>query len=126
MLAGLFSKKQKKEMNWNILTDVSMLDEIDEKSFEKPVLIFKHSTRCSISSMVLNKFERNYHDLDNFEIYFLDLIANREVSNEIESRYGIIHQSPQAILIKEGKAIYDQSHTGINYDAVDRKASKEK
>jgi len=124
MLSGIFSKKEKKTVDWNILNSTSSLDEIDQKSFDKPVLIFKHSTRCSISSMVLNKFENTYQDNANFEVYYLDLIAHREVSNEIANRYGIIHQSPQAILISKGKPILDESHTGIRYEEIDQKSKE--
>jgi len=124
MLSGIFSKKEKKAVNWNILNSKSGLDEIDQKSFDKPVLVFKHSIRCSISSMVLNKFENTYQDDAGFEIYYLDLIAHREVSNEIASRYGIVHQSPQAILISNGKPILDESHTGIRYEEIDQKSKE--
>lgn len=118
MLSSFFTKKEKNTVEWRVLTDISTLDEIDKMSIDLPVLIFKHSTRCAISSMTLNKFESNYQENSGFEKYFLDLIAYREVSNEVEARYGVMHQSPQAILISKGKAIYDESHTGIVYSEI--------
>ena len=118
MLSGLFAKKEKKEINWIPLTTVSALDEIDQKSKERPALIFKHSTRCSISSMVINNFERSFEEDAAFDIYYLDLIAFRDVSNEIEARYGVMHQSPQIVLISNGKSVLDASHTGITYEMI--------
>lgn len=98
---------------WRQLTDLGQLNEIVEVSNEKLVLIFKHSTRCSISRYSLKQFENEFALEDKITPYFLDLIEHRDVSNEIAQRFGVIHQSPQIILIKEGKAIYDTSHESI-------------
>ena len=104
------------KMNWKNLTDLGQLNEIILLSNEKPVLIFKHSTRCSISRFALKQFENEF-DLEGIvDAYFLDLIEHRDISNEIASRFGVHHQSPQLLLIKEGKSIYDVSHSEI--DAV--------
>lgn len=105
-------------MNWNQLNDSTILVKIKEESTQKPVLIFKHSTRCSISSMALNRLERSWEDDEMNQItpYYLDLISYREISNQIAEDFNIPHKSPQVILIKDGKAVYDNSHMGINYD----------
>ena len=104
------------KMNWKNLTDLGQLNEIMQLSHEKPVLIFKHSTRCSISRFALKQFENEF-DLEGIvDAYFLDLIEHRDISNEIASRFGVQHQSPQLLLIKEGKSVYDVSHSEI--DAV--------
>lgn len=116
MLSSLFSKTAK--MEWNHLSSIDQLSEIEQLSKQKPVAIFKHSTRCSISAMVLSRFERSYESESAFEPYFLDLIAFRDVSNEIASRYQVDHQSPQVILIQDGKAIFDASHNGISYEEL--------
>lgn len=107
-------------MNWNKLTDATQIEEIKRVSYEKPVLIFKHSTRCSISSMSLDRLLRNWKVTDQEKVtpYFLDLISNRFLSNQIENEFGIPHESPQVILIREGKAIYDTSHYGISYHEI--------
>ncbi len=107
-------------MNWIVLSEMSQLDYIDELSATKPVLIFKHSTRCSISSTALSRFERNYNvdDEPTMLAYYLDLIKFRSISNEIASRYHIEHQSPQALLIKNGKCVHDSSHFEIDYQEV--------
>lgn len=110
--------KEQNEITWNILEHVHDLDELDQHSHSKPVLLFKHSTRCSISAMALSRFERQYHNEANFDIYFLDLIARRDVSDSIEDRYGIRHESPQVILVKGGKAVYHNSHNGIDFDEI--------
>ena len=104
-------------MNWNALEQIAQLDIINEESKSMPVLLFKHSTRCSISSMALNRIESNWKDGDNQLIkpYYLDLIAHRDISNQIAEQYGIEHQSPQALVISNGECIYHESHTNIRY-----------
>lgn len=106
-------------LNWNALTEIKQLDAIVEASAEKPVVIFKHSTRCSISRMALKNFEREY-DLAESEAssYFLDLLEHRDISNEIAQKFQVIHQSPQLILIKDGKAVYNASHSEIDAEAL--------
>lgn len=124
MLSKLFSKSEKVSIPWKHISSISHLDEIDKRSEEKPVVLFKHSTRCSISAMSLSRFERSYEGDATFEPYFLDLIANREVSNTIAERYGIRHESPQTILIKNGKAVFDASHMSISYTELNNQAQK--
>lgn len=104
-------------MDWNILESISQLDEIKELSGEKPVLIFKHSTRCSVSGMAWDRLKRNWKKEDSEKVtpYFLDLIRHRDVSNQIEKEFSVYHESPQVIIVKSGKAVYDNSHMGINY-----------
>ena len=107
-------------MNWNTLTEPVQLSTIRELSKATPVLIFKHSTRCSISSMSLERLLRNWKPEDSARIvpFYLDLIAFREVSQLVEETFGVPHQSPQVILIKDGKAFYDSSHFGISYPEI--------
>ena len=111
------SSDEKKEklsnVNWIPLQLMGQLDEIIALSKEKPVLIFKHSTRCSISRFALKQFENEFDLQNQIDAYFLDLLEFRAISNEIASRFGIIHQSPQLLLIKEGKVLYDASHSDI-------------
>ena len=125
MLGKLFSAKENESLPWKELNNVSQLEEIDNLSQEKPVLLFKHSTRCSISAMSLGRFERSFGDDYSFEPYFLDLIAHRDVSNMIAERYGVRHESPQAILIANGKAVFNSSHMGINYEELNSIAKKQ-
>lgn len=125
MLGNLFSSKDRKTLPWKQLNDISQLEEVDNASKEKPVLLFKHSTRCSISAMALGRFERSFDESASFDPYFLDLIAHRDVSNEVAERYGIRHESPQAILIRDGKAVYDTSHMGIDYSELNIEAQKQ-
>lgn len=105
-------------MNWIPIRETSQLDELREKSFDLPVLIFKHSTSCSISGATLDRLERKWENQNGIFPYFLDLKANRSISNEIEERFGVVHESPQVIIIKDGKAVYNESHMGINYDRM--------
>ena len=118
-LKNIFGSSENQEqaqskMQWNNLETISQLDELVALSQEQAVVIFKHSTRCSISRMALKQFENEFDFSDLVQPYFLDLISFREVSNEIAARFGVVHQSPQLILIKEGKAVYDVSHSDID------------
>jgi len=108
-------------LNWNALTELKQLDSIVEESEEKPIVIFKHSTRCSISRMALKNFEREYSDENVASLYFLDLLSHRDVSNEIAQRFHVIHQSPQLLLIKNGQSVYDVSHSEIDAEALKSK-----
>lgn len=110
------SKKNKEENNisWIELTKTDQIDQAIKESYKKTVLFFKHSTRCSISMMILNRLEQNWRDCD-IKPYYLDLLAYRTISDSIETKLAIIHQSPQAILIKNGQVIYHESHNGINF-----------
>ncbi|MBN8641448.1 MAG: bacillithiol system redox-active protein YtxJ [Flavobacteriales bacterium] len=108
------------KVHWRELTDLGQLNEIINESTEQPVIIFKHSTRCSISRFSLKQFESEF-DLEGKVIpYFLDLLNHRDISNEIAIRFGIEHQSPQLILIQDGKATYDASHDAISVASVKR------
>jgi bacillithiol system protein YtxJ len=116
-LKNMFGSNEEKQsvlkVGWRPLTDLGQLSEIIDLSTEKPVLIFKHSTRCSISRMVLKQFENEFDLQDKVVPYFIDLLEFRNVSNEIAIRFGVTHQSPQIILVKDGKAVYNASHESI-------------
>ena len=101
-------------MDWIKLETENQLVNIQQKSYDQPVLIFKHSTRCSISRFALKQFENEFTLEDRVDAYFLDLLEYRDISNEIASRFGVYHQSPQLLLIKNGQSVYDASHSDID------------
>ena len=104
-------------MNWIQLNSLQQLDEIRQKSKDKPQVIFKHSTRCSVSSMAKNRLERKEFPSEA-DFYYLDLIANRTISSQIEDVFKVYHESPQILVIKNGECVYDESHSGINMDEI--------
>lgn len=111
-------------ISWKNLDTEAQLTEIINQSHEKAVAIFKHSTRCSISSMAKRRLERHWDiDEQDLDMYYLDLIRYRSISNQIADTLGAQHQSPQLVLIKNGKAIYNDSHNAISVldikDALD-------
>ncbi len=112
-------------MVWNKLESEEQLEQLKSGSGETKVLIFKHSTRCPISSMALDRLERSWknEEMQSVSPYFLDLIALRNVSSKTAEIFNVQHESPQVLLIENGKCIYNASHMGINYDAV-KKAAK--
>ncbi|MDN5203550.1 bacillithiol system redox-active protein YtxJ [Fulvivirgaceae bacterium BMA10] len=104
-------------MDWKKIENVETVEDIIKESRDRAVLIFKHSTRCPISSMALDRLIRSWdhQDMGHVGIYYLDLIANRQISNSIANVFGVPHESPQVLLIKDGECFYDNSHMGINY-----------
>lgn len=102
---------------WKTMSEERQIQQIVEASHEKPQLIFKHSTRCSISSMAQSRLEREWN-LENVEPWYLDLIAYRNVSNAIALQLGVDHESPQAILLKDGLVIHDSSHSSISVASI--------
>ncbi len=108
------AKEEIVEVPWHVLSKMEQLDEIVEESKTKPVAIFKHSTRCGISRGVLKLLEKNYNLKDEqLKLYYLDLIQNRDISNEIAARFKVHHESPQMIVIKNGAVVHHDSHHSI-------------
>lgn len=107
-------------MNWIKIEKLQQLEEIRKVSESQPVLIFKHSTRCSTSRMSLDRLERNWNEqeLPMVKTYFLDLLSFREISNKITEEFSVEHESPQVILIQNGKSVLDMSHFEIEYDRL--------
>ncbi|MEO8734384.1 MAG: bacillithiol system redox-active protein YtxJ, partial [Flavobacteriales bacterium] len=101
-------------MNWLPLTELAQLDTIDAASAEKPVLIYKHSTTCSISRTAKDRLERAWTAENDAQhtVYYLDLLRFRSISNAIAVRYGVEHESPQVLVIDGGKCRYSSSHFG--------------
>lgn len=105
---------------WKKLETLKQLDQIVEDSNNKEIAIFKHSTSCGISRMVKRTFESDLNSRDKLkaDVYYLDLLQFREISNQIADRFNVIHQSPQLVIIKDGLAIHDSSHHSINAGRV--------
>ena len=105
-------------MNWLPLIAEEQLMEISllsEQSTIQAVVIFKHSTRCSVSSVALSRLERTWNQPpDKIPTYFLDLIQFRNLSDKIAEKYAVRHESPQILVIKNGKCIYNASHANIS------------
>lgn len=109
-------------MNWIDLTDEQQLNSLKELSKQKAQLIFKHSTRCAISSMAKNRLEKS-SATNNVDFYYLDLVKHRQLSNKIAADFGVYHESPQVLLIKNGECIYDESHSGIQMEEIIEQAA---
>ena len=104
-------------MNWIPLESVDQVNQIVERAKDITCVIFKHSTRCSISSMAKFRLEGDWDISENkVEAYYLDLIAHRDISNYITEELSVFHESPQIILLKDGEVVYDESHLDITVD----------
>ena len=100
-------------MDWIVLREENEIEEIIKRSENKPQVIFKHSTRCSISSVAKGRLERSRVP-PGTDFYYLDLINYRNISNKIAQVFKVHHESPQILIIKNGECVYDESHMGIN------------
>lgn len=120
---GLFNKifnslsetEDQNELPWKALTTIAQVDEISANSTTKTQLIFKHSTRCGISRMVKKQFEKDYNFSNHeFDLYYLDIISYRDVSNEIAQKFQVMHESPQLLVLRNGVVVESASHGQIN------------
>lgn len=108
-----------KQIHWKSFSQATELEAIDKASFDHPQLIFKHSTRCSISSMAMHRLENEASETgQEQEIHLLDLIRYRELSRKISDQYAVRHESPQLLVIFQGKCIHHDSHLDISLDRI--------
>lgn len=110
-------------MHWIPLTHIEQIDAIKNQSVTVPQVIFKHSTSCSISRAAKDRLERTEAP-SNIIFHYLDLLAHRDVSNKVAEIFGVHHESPQILLIKNGICVYDESHMGIQMDELVEQAEK--
>jgi bacillithiol system protein YtxJ len=104
-------------MQWKNITDVAQVSQIKQQ--EGYSLIFKHSTRCSVSLMAKKRFEMDWSILpEDTSLYFLDLISYRDISAQVAETFQVHHESPQILLIKNGDCILDASHSDISAEEV--------
>jgi bacillithiol system protein YtxJ len=107
-------------MNWITLKSPDQLDALRAESKNQPVIIFKHSTRCSISQTALSRLERNWKEEEMTAVkpYYLDLLSYREISNRITDLFDVEHQSPQVIVLKDGEVVFHKSHFEIDFQGI--------
>lgn len=112
---GKVKEEKKTFLNWIPLTSEAQLKTIKEQSKKESILIFKHSTRCGISSMVIKRFEALFtEEHQNLKVYYLDLLNYRDLSAEVGYEFQVMHQSPQLIIVKNGVTVYHASHYDIS------------
>ena len=104
-------------MQWTYLTDEQQLMEVIKKSSSKAQVIFKHSTRCSISSVAMQRLQKADQPAE-VDFYYLDLLTYRNLSDKIAKTFHVPHESPQVLVIKNGQCVYDESHLGISMDEI--------
>lgn len=111
-------------MDWKIIQSETQLDSIIEQSKVKPCLIFKHSTTCPISTMAKRRLEMNWDMPEgNIEVFYLDLLSYRSISNQIAKVFQVEHQSPQVLLIEDGVCTFDTSHLDITAEEIKGKVA---
>lgn len=105
--------------NWQNLESPEQIDEIVARSQAKPVVVFKHSTRCGVSHMAQHNLEHKWDfQPEDLDFYYLDLIRHRPVSNAVAETFGIRHQSPQILVVRNGEVIYHTSHHMISVEVI--------
>lgn len=120
MFEGFFGSSSKKlRTDWKELSESVELEQIKKDSFKKPQVLFKHSTRCSISTMALSRLEKNWDTKsESADFHYLDLIKHRNISNQIENMFSVTHQSPQLLVIKNGVCEVNASHNNVGVELV--------
>jgi bacillithiol system protein YtxJ len=114
-------------IQWEPLESVDQLDNVIKNSTLKPKVIFKHSTRCGISRMVLRQFENGFEKNDDeVTFYFLDLLNYKEVSAAVASKLNVVHQSPQVIILYNNEILHTESHQGIDIKKVQQIVTNKK
>jgi len=103
---------------WLKLESIEQLDSIAQSSVGKPNIIFKHSTTCPISSIAKLRLDDHWDISEDVDLYYLDLLKHRNISNEIAEKFETVHESPQILVIKDGRCVYDVSHMDINVQEV--------
>lgn len=102
-------------MNWIDLSSENQLKDIIASSYDRPQIIFKHSTRCSVSSIAYSRLKKS-DPITHADFFYLDLLSYRQLSNKIAETFSVPHESPQLLLVKNGECIYEESHLGITAD----------
>lgn len=103
-------------MHWHTINNSRQISGIIESSYNRPQIIFKHSTTCPISSIAKRRLDSNIGDLEIADLYYLDLLSYRSVSNDIAEQLGVHHESPQVIVIHKGETSYEESHLDISVE----------
>jgi bacillithiol system protein YtxJ len=107
-------------IHWKALTSLSELQDLIRDSYHTKVLIFKHSTRCSVSTIAKMRLEDQWHEMltENPTVYLLDVIADRDLSRQVAQKFEVYHESPQILLIRNGECTHDASHFDITVDEL--------
>lgn len=107
-------KDTKNTLHWIPLTTENQLEEIKNSSKNNTIIIFKHSTSCGISNMVIKRFEKLFtEEHQSLKVYYLDLLRYRNISNEISKVFEVVHESPQVLVIKNEVSVFNTSHYDI-------------
>ena len=115
LFGGSTEPKDTKTLPWISLINTDQLHDIEMRSKTKPQVIFKYSTRCGINRVVMNRFVEDYgYSGEAFDLYYLDIIGYREISNAIAHRFNVVHESPQVLVIKNGTVVAQASHGAIS------------
>ena len=107
-------------INVKPLTNLQELDACLSESLQRPILIFKHSTACPISSEAFREVAKYTQGAGETgpEVYMVKVIEDRPVSNQIADELALQHRSPQLILVKDRAVVWSSSHYGINQHAI--------
>lgn len=115
------TNEEQKASPWLTITKLEQIDYLKELSKQNLVVIFKHSTRCGISSMVWNRFQNNeYLEREDVNFFYLDLLSYRDISTKIAHEFQVLHQSPQLIILKNQNLVYHSSHSAINPSVLEQ------
>ncbi len=110
------SETDRKGVRWIPLERKEQLKGITGRSDEVLQVIFKNSLTCGVSGMVRRSFETNLSIPEGkADLHMLHIQDNRELSDEVSRAFEIRHESPQLLLIKNGKVVHHASHGQISF-----------
>ena len=99
---------------WIPLEDADQLEDFEKKGAPSVRVVFKHSTRCGLSAMMLRRFEATWAGrAPDMDFYLLDLVRYRQLSDALAHRFELGHQSPQVLIIRQGTLVGSASHGDI-------------
>ena len=104
-------------LNWSVLSEEAQLNSLLQDSYNRPQLIFKHSTRCSVSQVAKTRLEKA-EPVPGVDFHYLDLLAFRPLSNKVAEDLQVYHESPQVLLVHRGECVYDESHLSISMEEL--------
>ena len=107
-------------MNWIDITKLDQIENLNLISSEAPVLIFKHSNRCAVSKFALKNFENTFRNEKGVKCYFIDVVVNRDCSIAVANKFGVVHESPQILILYKNKVVYNASHEMIDGELVEK------
>jgi bacillithiol system protein YtxJ len=106
------------------LTSLERLEQLDRLIIEsqaQPVLLFKHSYTCGVSAEALDELITHLNE-DNPDVRYamVTVQTHRDISNAVSAKFGVRHETPQALLVRDGRVVWSASHFRVNAEELNK------